>query len=267
MVSIHSREENIFLVNYIFSIERSFKLNNTCLWLGLRYNLESKRVEWLDGSPLNFTNWRFNPITSDKLNGQNAVCLASDGFWHLRNKKALSFSLCQKISFKSNEKDSNYPDKIDDNNFNVNKNHFKSMWNLLVKNENIKHFKDQKEFKEDNECMNEQDGVYNSIYSGEMNRDLFSSEKKNFTRVDTNETRLVEKLSQSDKRMGMNTLFAILFAAAIVINVLIFITISMVQKRRRWRCECNLADEEIKARALSIIQTNNEGQENLPMVA
>lgn len=93
VLTIKTKEENDFVYKYI----NDDPLVTSRAWLGISLDPEGKPLTWHDGSALEYSNWKENPLTAEKRENQCAVLTASDGgSWKLvRCDTSRSRVVCQ----------------------------------------------------------------------------------------------------------------------------------------------------------------------------
>ncbi|CAG2195445.1 unnamed protein product [Mytilus edulis] len=61
LTSVETGDENAFLLDVIALIRNKQLIGNANFWIGLKYNDNAKSYTWLDGKPLNYSNWYQGP--------------------------------------------------------------------------------------------------------------------------------------------------------------------------------------------------------------
>uniref|UniRef100_A0A8C5A8F1 Phospholipase A2 receptor 1 n=1 Tax=Gadus morhua TaxID=8049 RepID=A0A8C5A8F1_GADMO len=80
VLSIQSEAENRFVLEQLWSSG----FPHQTLWLSMFFNPDTKALAWLDGSPLNFTNWHFHAPERSSLSADSCLSVrVQDGTWHL----------------------------------------------------------------------------------------------------------------------------------------------------------------------------------------
>uniref|UniRef100_A0A915DBV5 C-type lectin domain-containing protein n=1 Tax=Ditylenchus dipsaci TaxID=166011 RepID=A0A915DBV5_9BILA len=110
LVSIHSAEENQFISEFVSKYNTTYSLLNNFVWIGMQRL--SGVLAWMDGSPMDFTNWEVNE-PDNYLGQQNCVfmCRSADGCisqknianpwedWYCRNiSQTINMAVCKKSS-------------------------------------------------------------------------------------------------------------------------------------------------------------------------
>ncbi|CAL8246528.1 unnamed protein product [Lota lota] len=80
VLSIQSETENRFVLEQLWSSG----FPHQTLWLGMFFNTDTEALAWLDGSPLNYTNWHFRAPERSALSADTCLSVrVLDGMWHL----------------------------------------------------------------------------------------------------------------------------------------------------------------------------------------
>ncbi|XP_071149752.1 asialoglycoprotein receptor 1-like [Mytilus edulis] len=61
LTSVETGDENAFLLDVIALIRNKQLIGNANFWIGLKYNDNAMSYTWLDGKPLNYSNWYQGP--------------------------------------------------------------------------------------------------------------------------------------------------------------------------------------------------------------
>jgi len=88
MVSIHSYAENEFIRNEV--------CNHIC-WLGLTDTASKGTFRWIDGTPLDYTNWQTNS-PNDYNSDEDVAHIRDTGLWYDRNAHLKSRVVCMRDS-------------------------------------------------------------------------------------------------------------------------------------------------------------------------
>ncbi|XP_065644833.1 macrophage mannose receptor 1-like isoform X3 [Hydra vulgaris] len=76
LLSVEDQVENAYILNFIISNN----LQSITIWIGLHDNEALRKFEWLDGTPLSYTNWRANE--PNNLNRNEHCVEISKGGWN-----------------------------------------------------------------------------------------------------------------------------------------------------------------------------------------
>lgn len=95
VLTIESETENRFVLEQLWS---SGFLHHT-VWLGMYFNIDTDSLAWVDGSPMDYTNWPNKAPDSKQLTADACVTTrVVDGLWHLsRCSEQLGF-VCKTIT-------------------------------------------------------------------------------------------------------------------------------------------------------------------------
>ncbi|CAK6970766.1 secretory phospholipase A2 receptor [Scomber scombrus] len=95
VLTIESETENRFVLEQLWST--GFLHQN--MWLGIYFNIDTDSMAWVDGSPMDYTNWPNKAPDSKLLTADSCVTTrVVDGIWHLsRCTERLGF-VCKTIS-------------------------------------------------------------------------------------------------------------------------------------------------------------------------
>jgi len=88
MVSIHSYAENEFIRNEV--------CNHLC-WIGLTDTASEGSFRWIDGTPLDYTNWQTNS-PNDYNSDEDMAHIRDTGLWDNRNAYGKSRVVCMRDS-------------------------------------------------------------------------------------------------------------------------------------------------------------------------
>ncbi|XP_075994638.1 secretory phospholipase A2 receptor [Genypterus blacodes] len=80
VLTIENETENHFVLEQLWS---SGYLHQT-VWLGMYFKSDTDSMAWVDGSPMDYTNWRFKAPDTKLMSAYTCVSIrAVDGVWHL----------------------------------------------------------------------------------------------------------------------------------------------------------------------------------------
>ncbi|XP_061090815.1 secretory phospholipase A2 receptor isoform X1 [Conger conger] len=80
LLTIKSEEENRFVLKEL----KSYGFPHQTMWLGIIYDTDNDALAWVDGSPVNYSNWHFKAPNMDSLSIDTCVSMRlSNSVWHL----------------------------------------------------------------------------------------------------------------------------------------------------------------------------------------
>ncbi|KAM6943569.1 secretory phospholipase A2 receptor [Xenentodon cancila] len=93
VLTIKSETENRFVLEQLWS---SGIVHQT-IWLGMYFNIDTDSMAWVDGSPMDYSNWA-DKDPDTKLLGADACVTVADGVWHLSTCSERLGFVCKTIS-------------------------------------------------------------------------------------------------------------------------------------------------------------------------
>uniref|UniRef100_A0A8C4H179 Phospholipase A2 receptor 1 n=1 Tax=Dicentrarchus labrax TaxID=13489 RepID=A0A8C4H179_DICLA len=99
VLTIESETENRFILEQLWS---SGFLHHT-VWLGMYFNIDTDSMSWVDGSPMEYTNWPSKAPDPKLLTADSCVTTrVVDGVWHLSGCTERLGFICKTVSSKLN---------------------------------------------------------------------------------------------------------------------------------------------------------------------
>ncbi|KAM9765691.1 secretory phospholipase A2 receptor [Menidia menidia] len=95
VLTIESETENRFVLEQLWSLG----FVHQTVWLGLHFNIDTDSLAWVDGSPIDYTNWAYKGPDTRLLTADACVTTrVADGVWHLSKCTERLGFVCKTIS-------------------------------------------------------------------------------------------------------------------------------------------------------------------------
>ncbi|KAM7405944.1 hypothetical protein PAMP_000354 [Pampus punctatissimus] len=94
VLTVESETENRFVLEQLLST--GFLHQN--MWLGIYFNIDTDSMAWVDGSPMDYTNWPNKAPDSKLLTDSCVTTRVVDGLWHLSQCTERLGFVCKTIS-------------------------------------------------------------------------------------------------------------------------------------------------------------------------
>ncbi|KAM3876716.1 secretory phospholipase A2 receptor [Diretmus argenteus] len=92
VLTIESETENRFVLEQVWLSG----LPHQTVWLGMYFNTDNGSMAWVDGSPMDYTNWRYKAPDTNTLTADMCVSTrVQDGVWHLSQCTELLGFVCK----------------------------------------------------------------------------------------------------------------------------------------------------------------------------
>ncbi|XP_072321542.1 secretory phospholipase A2 receptor [Eucyclogobius newberryi] len=100
VLTIETETENLFILEQLWSLG----FVHQAVWLGMFFNADTESLNWVDGSPVDYTNWPSRPPDHSQLSTDTCVSTkAADGVWYLTQCHQKLGFVCKTTTYKDIE--------------------------------------------------------------------------------------------------------------------------------------------------------------------